>query len=391
MDKRLTHINALDGVRAFAIMMVCVAHFFQVHEISLYQEHRMLGVLLFKLSQLGLTGVELFFLLSGFLITNILIDSRASPAYYKTFYMRRILRIFPLYYFILLVSFIVLPWCYTPDMAGLDVIDNQWWLWSFLSNISFVFNKPELTWDGSNNYPHFGHFWSLAVEEHFYIIWPFIINNFRDEWLSRVMLGFVALSLAVVFLHWWPYNQLSILEWGTLSQSGMISLGGWLALKWRQPNSFMCLVKLARTLVLPALLFFVFQTFIPRSMELKPLVRQLACFLLFPAVIVLAIHGNSIACKVFCHKVLYFIGKLSYGIYIYHGWLRPYFKALIYQSWLQPFSDGIAGAAVYTVISTLISIGIAYVSWILLESPFLGLKRMFRYQHTNEMRVNVNG
>jgi peptidoglycan/LPS O-acetylase OafA/YrhL len=378
----MKHIAILDGVRAYAILMVCVAHFFQVDETSLYQSHPMLGIILFKLSQLGLTGVELFFLLSGFLITNILLDSKSSSNYYRVFFARRVLRIFPLYYFVLIVSFFIIPKFTTPDEAGRDVIANQWWLWTYLSNISFVFDKPELTWDGSANFPHFGHFWSLAVEEHFYLVWPFIVYRCKASWLPHVMLGLVASSVLVVFAYWWPFNNYQILGWGTLRQAGTLALGGWIAVQWREPNVFNRWVSLARKCVLPAAFFFLLQTFIPRYLEFKPIVRQLACLMLFPAVLVLALAGSQTATKLFCHKILFFVGKISYGIYVYHFWLLPYYKIEIYQGWLHILGDGILAASFYTLICTVMSIGIAWLSWVILESRFHNYKSLYTYNNS---------
>jgi peptidoglycan/LPS O-acetylase OafA/YrhL len=375
----MKHIDILDGLRAYAILMVCVAHFFQVNESSLYQSHPLLGVLLFKLSQLGLTGVELFFLLSGFLITNILLDSKNSRNYYRVFFARRVLRIFPLYYFVLFVSFFIIPEISIPDTAGRDVIANQWWLWTYLSNMSFVFDKPKLTWDGSANFPHFGHFWSLAVEEHFYLVWPFVIYRCKNSWLPYIMLGLVGCSVIVVCTYWWPFNNYKILGWGTLRQVGTLALGGWIALQWREPESFKRWVCRAKIWVLPATVFFLLQTFIPRYMEFKPIARQLACLTLYPAIMILALAGNKMAAKFFCHRILYFVGKISYGIYIYHGWLRPYFKEYIYSRWLSDLGDGVVIAAGYTVVCTVLSIGMAWVSWSVIESPILKLKKLFLY------------
>jgi peptidoglycan/LPS O-acetylase OafA/YrhL len=211
-DNSMKHIPILDGIRAYAILMVCVAHFFQVDEAALYETNLYLGILLFKLSQLGLTGVELFFLLSGFLITNILLDAKSSSTYFSTFFIRRFLRIFPLYYFALVVSFFFLPLFYTPDAAGQGVIEHQVWLWTYTSNLSFVFDIPPLTWDGSDNFPHFGHFWSLGVEEHFYLLWPIVIYYVREAWLPKVMWGLVIFSLVVVIAAWFPFESVKWLQ-----------------------------------------------------------------------------------------------------------------------------------------------------------------------------------
>ena len=108
-------------------------------------------------------GVDLFFVLSGFLITGNLIDARGQSGYFRNFYARRTLRIFPLYYSVLVGVFLILPLAapliHLPD-AYSDLSRNQLWLWSYLQN--YVQAK------GPHQLPGFGHFWSLAVEEQFY-------------------------------------------------------------------------------------------------------------------------------------------------------------------------------------------------------------------------------
>jgi peptidoglycan/LPS O-acetylase OafA/YrhL len=94
---------------------------------------------------------------------------------------------------------------------------------------------------------------------------------------------------------------------------------------------------------------------------------------------ILALAGSQTATRLFCHRLLYFIGKISYGIYVYHFWLLPYYKTEIYQGWLLPLGDGILAATSYTLICTAISIGVAWISWMILESRFLHLKRVFPY------------
>ena len=161
------HIPILDGMRAYAVLMVCICHFFPNDEIALYNANKYLGIFLFKLSDAGNKGVELFFLLSGFLITGILLDSKNSARYFRTFYLRRFIRIFPLYYFILVISFFILPNFLKIDHLANLVIQKQIWLWTYTSNLSEFFGK--WTWNTDHTFPWFGHFWSLCVEEQFYL------------------------------------------------------------------------------------------------------------------------------------------------------------------------------------------------------------------------------
>ena len=117
-------------------------------------------------AHVGQTGVDLFFVLSGFLITGILLDTRNHPRYFINFYGRRTLRIFPLYYGIIFLT-LFLPMI-VRMIVGEPVTEhqrNQWWLWLYLTNVGVFLgvDVPAM------------HFWSLAVEEHFYLVWPAVV------------------------------------------------------------------------------------------------------------------------------------------------------------------------------------------------------------------------
>jgi peptidoglycan/LPS O-acetylase OafA/YrhL len=172
------HIPALDGLRGIAILLV-FAHTFDVIHAPTGPGHHVDLLLDF-----GWIGVKLFFVLSGFLITGILLDTapatrRAAPRYFRTVWIRRVLRIFPLYYGVLVVAFVIVPrlWA-TPPGHG----DHQIWLWTYTSNFAEPFGRGE---------PAFPHFWSLAVEEQFYLVWPFVV------WLAGRR-GVIALSAVLV-------------------------------------------------------------------------------------------------------------------------------------------------------------------------------------------------
>jgi peptidoglycan/LPS O-acetylase OafA/YrhL len=180
------HVPALDGLRAIAVLMVLLCHF------QLATPHWIWRVL-----HQGGFGVYLFFVLSGFLITRILLSEKNKPAYFRNFYARRTLRIFPLYYGVLALQFwVLLPIFPTPRI--LADAHYQGWLWAYGYNIltavkgHFVF---------SSDWMWLGHFWSLAVEEQFYVVWPFIVLALGRETLLKLCIGIVALTpiLRLVF------------------------------------------------------------------------------------------------------------------------------------------------------------------------------------------------
>ena len=132
----------------------------------------------------GAFGVELFFVLSGFLITGILYDTHNGPYYFRNFYMRRFLRIFPLYYGALALVFFVAP--LIPLLRGptLDyLLDRQAWAWLYAVNIY-------IAREGEWSFSYLNHFWSLAIEEHFYFLWPLVVFA-----LARKPRALIAVSL----------------------------------------------------------------------------------------------------------------------------------------------------------------------------------------------------
>src|SRR5690606_2384608 len=161
-------VVALDGIRGVAIVMVMALHFI----CSMSSSDDMASRVAAKLTSYGVWGVDLFFVLSGYLITGILFDAKGRQGYFRSFYMRRTLRIFPLYYAVLVVLIFLVPEGFAVRYApGLDQLrDVQIWLWSYLTNF-------HLAETNAFSIPYVSHFWSLAVEEQFYLVWPFIIAS----------------------------------------------------------------------------------------------------------------------------------------------------------------------------------------------------------------------
>ena len=167
---------ALDGLRAVAVIMVFLQHYGAGHAF---------------LFGWGWTGVDIFFVLSGFLITGLLYDSQNKVHRYRDFYVRRTLRIFPLYYFIWAVILLLAPFA---DWQW----NIRWALWpAYLGNYArfFFFHQPgdpyrfdKLTfgapvsaWFGYPFHLYVGHFWSLCVEEQFYLVWPLVVFRYESE------------------------------------------------------------------------------------------------------------------------------------------------------------------------------------------------------------------
>jgi peptidoglycan/LPS O-acetylase OafA/YrhL len=168
------HTPALDGVRGIAILLVLFHHF------TLFDPVTSVGAWMGFVALLGWCGVDVFFVLSGFLITGILIDARGSRQYFTSFYARRVLRIFPLYYLIVFLSFIVLarfPWWHDLLVGSDDIA--QWPYWTYLVNFAIAER-------GDFKHGVLDVAWSLAIEEQFYLLWPAVVRLLPLKFLGWV-------------------------------------------------------------------------------------------------------------------------------------------------------------------------------------------------------------
>jgi len=199
------HLPGLDGLRGVAILAV-MCHHLMMPNYPVGIPAGLAGVVIksfYRVFDIGWWGVDLFFVLSGFLITGILLEAKGSAHYFGNFYARRILRIFPLYYGLLALLFLALPWlvanpatgAWTQRCAGDFVAISranaplQKWLWFYGSNIRMALASSGWA------FPSLNHFWSLAVEEHFYLVWPVLIFCCSTRTLARVCLAVAAASL----------------------------------------------------------------------------------------------------------------------------------------------------------------------------------------------------
>ncbi len=162
---KIKYYKELDGVRGIAALMIMTFHFFQ----PIIPNTTTL-IYINKFIKFGQTGVSLFFVLSGFLITRILLSTKEKSGYFLTFYIRRALRIFPLYYgFLIIYYFLINPYLYNASNLSFS---TQFYYWFYLQNIADTFG-----WAANGPF----HFWSLAVEEHFYLFWPLLVYYLNDK------------------------------------------------------------------------------------------------------------------------------------------------------------------------------------------------------------------
>ena len=361
---------ALDGLRAIAFLMVFGQHY--------------------RSTPWGWAGVDLFFVLSGFLITGILFDSRNDPHRVRNFYVRRTLRIFPLYYGVLLLLLLAYPlmrWTW----------DWRWLVWpAYLGNFArFVHPGTSMAaaqtlgdfqvrgtrhWTGTTFY--LGHFWSLCVEEQFYLVWPWIVFWVRDRrvlvWICAVMIP-GCLVLRLLGQHFFPPWMLDeeVLYRVLPFRLDALLTGGLVALLLRGPAAA-TLHRFGRiALPLATLTIAVYVLASPlRHLWTNPypypawrLTWGLTILDLFTALVILrAIQPMSWVYRVLNFKPLRWLGLISYGLYVLHD--IPHNVYVHGARFLLP-GHVQTMAAILALPSTVL---LAWLSFRFVESPFLDLK-----------------
>lgn len=357
MNAERNRNRQIDGLRAIAIGGVFIAHFLPS-----------LGFLPW-----GQIGVRLFFVLSGFLITDILLDCRDKAGQsgggrwwlLRQFYCRRFLRIFPLYYLVVGVAFLV----------DLEPVRNLiWWLVTYGLNVQISATQvwPE----------HVSHFWSLCVEEQFYLLWPPLLLFLPQRWLMPAFLATIAVAPLLRFfaVYWWE-NWVAVYVFPVVSFDAL-GAGALVALGMRRglPDK---IDRFLKTLALPLGLGVIALLEVTSRIKATNLPIAYAVFYDFGWTLIFCrvVQGGWTGFGGFAGRMcewrpLTYIGEISYGLYVYHafvptlvlwlsdkvGWTPP--KSQILRFWL-------------FVVACLL---LAALSWHCFEKPLNSLKRHFQYQ-----------
>lgn len=350
-------IPELDGIRGIAVLMVLFAHAIGLPGAE--REWTGLKRWIVASSHFGIFGVDLFFVLSGCLITGILLDSRGRPHYLRNFYGRRALRIWPLYYGVLLVLLITTSnWSF----IGLSVI--------YLSNVSPLFGIPMA-------YPVL---WSLSVEEHFYLFWPWIV-----KWIPAARLAVVAMAIIVVepFVRLagqlngtdvsaYSWFRLDGLAWGAL-------LAIFIRSAWYTKSRFRLFCTVGLALGVGIIGAGAVAGIANRHSLVGAMFQFSAAGLVFVSIIGFALlAAGSRATAILRSGFLSLCGALSFCLYLIHLLIFGFWDKLVDEEIIHlPEMDPFAAILVRATIVLTVAFGVSWLSFRFYETPFLRLKRYF--------------
>jgi peptidoglycan/LPS O-acetylase OafA/YrhL len=360
------HIPALDGLRGLAVLAVMFHH-----SVPNFQSLR-----LEKVADFGWIGVDLFFVLSGFLITGILVDSKGQGNYFRGFYWRRVLRIWPLYYGLVLLVYLIGP--------HLRLATN--WNISAYSPWIYIFFLQNVLTPDWGIYP-LTPTWSLAIEEQFYLIWPLAVRFLSARILRSVLIALLVLSpvargVAVHFGTSWHFVY--TLPWLRLDG---LAIGGLIAIVLREQafvsDKWKSYVKAVLAIGVVGATVTLWRHALPLSgLESIWIYSWLA--LMFGAILFLAIVGKP--ASILEARWLRYVGEISYGLYLLH---TPVFAFVNVLSRHVHASGRIFDFTIIVMKFLLVTI-VASMSWFAMERPILGLKKYFQPQRdAKELAVSA--
>ena len=367
----MKQIKGLDTLRAFAVFFVIIEHF------GVWFDHTSPSgkIITQVLIPDGGFGVNLFFVLSGFLITSILFNAKNANEgkrpliIIKNFFIRRALRIFPIYYLLLFVLFLI------------NYPDVRLYFWYFATYTSNILSFRNNSWN------HFSHTWTLSVEEQFYLIWPWLITLVKDKYIKYVL--FVCLFAGIGSSYIAVEIQKHIGPLLVINSFDAFGIGGIYA--WARLNSERCerFERTVTVLVVPTLcIYFYLKIAAMNGVPLTGLFMVKTINSIISVwLVILVINNRSIWVGKYLlgNRFLNYIGKISYGIYLYHyayiGFFFAYVNGFLYNITIQypEINKIIHDHHVDYWIEVAIMIGIAAISYKLIEAPILNLKKRFNY------------
>jgi len=355
-----------------------MAHHFFMY--SRYRPEGFAGEILMDVTYAGWTGVDLFFVLSGFLITGILLETKSRTGYFTVFYARRTLRIFPLYYAFLFAWFVILPLVAWPGPGFRSLSAEQGWYWTYMANVKI----------GREGWPELydlGHFWSLAVEEQFYLFWPLVVMLLSRRRFTLVCAGIVAGA---------PILRLVLFETDlrlaayvlTPARIDSLAIGALLSLAIRSARVWRFAARAARPVFAGSLLVLVVLAY-REGGKLQPgaMATVTAGFTIIAIAsaaliaIVLSSPEGSVIGRILGSRSMRMLGRYSYCLYVVHNPVALMLERRGFTIDVIPelFGSKLPATFVFATVAFGGSLAISVLSWHLFESRVLALKKHTRY------------
>jgi peptidoglycan/LPS O-acetylase OafA/YrhL len=366
------HVPALDGLRGIAILLVMAVHFIILEPRPGVEN----GIK--HLTDGGWMGVDLFFVLSGFLISGILVDAKGSPTFFRSFYGRRVLRIFPLYYLYLAFVLLLVP-ILLPGWAASIHSQSPLWFWGYSVNflVAHTGDWPTV--------PTTARLWSLAIEEQFYLLWPLLVFALDRRQLLRTAGAVIVLTpvLRAVLLmrHVLPV-AVFVLLW---TRWDALMAGAFVALAVRSETGQRLLRRYGTPVAVMAAMALMAAAAYGRGLsQYKPAMQTLgfsAIAVLSAAAIVRALDPASRLAGLLSVRWLRSIGRYAYALYLFHGWAMWLVSRTGLRSDHPPALLGqpILGSLVIALVAGCLAYLMAWASWRAFEEPILRLKRYLPY------------
>jgi peptidoglycan/LPS O-acetylase OafA/YrhL len=354
----VTRVLELDGLRGIACLTILGYHIRP------------------RAVPFGWASVDLFFVLSGYLITAILIRYEGSPRFLRNFYVRRGLRIWPVYYMTILAVVIAGPWLRWPT------------IWDGIGyHLTYTQNLP-LYWSSRVPLfsPYVAHFWTLANEEQFYIVWPLLVVMLGRRAVIPLAVGLATLSVAA--------RARGFDSWLLLARADGFAAGGILALILANPDRVaQRIVTYRRAFTSVALVALAFVVIAIAGGDLPSFGRPsggaavsiLAINVVFACVVgLVATHAGRPAVAWLRRPRLVHLGTISYGLYVYH------FIVLMLADDILVAIYGHGRTSVINVFLIVLTYAMAAASWFWFEKPILNLKRRFEYRGSNALETETD-
>jgi peptidoglycan/LPS O-acetylase OafA/YrhL len=358
-------IAELDGIRGVALLMVLIYHLIN-NTILITYKPSFFEVALRKSTFFTWSALDLFFVLSGYLIAKILIENRGSKRFFYVFYFRRIIRIMPLFY-LLLVCYIILKQTGIQDPEGF-LFANELPLWSYFSYIQNYMMAFSDTYGSRIITPT----WSLGIDEQFYLFLPFIIYFFKKKWIPFIVIPLII--AAPIFRASTDLYYMKILPFQMRMDGLFVGvLLAYLVCEKDLVNRIKGKSKIIFAAVVLLLGFIFFLTYFRKIGVLDHSLFNIVFALLILSAIS---FRNSIYCKILSSKFLQFFGFVSYGTYLFHQFISGILHAVILNQ--QPRLENMMDVWV-TLITVVLSLFVGYVLHVKIEKPLINIGHRLKY------------